>query len=69
MMVTMNVLNVVIQTRCEMRKADKVLFYRCVDEMKFIIQSNKVLSQKDIGIIENEMLTIKYLLKEKYKNV
>ena len=52
-----------------MRKADKVLFYRCVDEMKFIIQSNKVLSQKDIGIIENEMLTIKYLLKEKYKNV
>ncbi len=51
-----------------MRKTDKVLFYKCVDEMKFIIQNNKVLSKKDIGIIENEILTMKYLIKEKYSH-
>lgn len=52
-----------------MRKADKESFYRCVDELKYLIQNNKVLSRKDIAIIEGEVLTIKFLLKEKYKNV
>ena len=50
-----------------MRKADKENFYRCVDEIKYLIDDNKVLSRKDIDTIINEMLMIKYALREKYK--
>ena len=50
-----------------MRKADKENFYRCVDELKHLIQTNKVLSRKDIATIEGEVLTIKFLLREKYQ--
>ena len=49
-----------------MRKADKENFYRCIDEIKFIIESNKVLSRKDIEHIENEIITIKFKLRERY---
>lgn len=70
MMVIMNVLGVATQTshrRGEnMRKADKENFYKCIDEVKYLIESNKVLSIKDISMIENEIVTIRYLLNEKY---
>ena len=49
-----------------MRKLDKENFYRCIDEIKFIIESNKVLSRKDIEHIENEIITIKFKLRERY---
>ncbi len=50
-----------------MRKADKENFYRCVDEIRFIIENNKVLSRRDIEKIENEMIAIRYKLKETYR--
>ena len=49
-----------------MRKEEKHEFYACVDEIKFLIEKNKVLAQKDINIIENEIIIIKGMLKDKY---
>ena len=46
------------------RKADKERFYACVDEIKHIINNNKILSKKDIYTIINELTVLKLGVEE-----
>lgn len=50
-----------------MRKADREEFYRLIDEMKYLIDTNKILSKKDVHFIINELITLKLRVKEKNK--
>lgn len=50
-----------------MRKADKERFYALVDEMKYLIDTNNIMSKKDIILIINELITLKLRLQDKNK--
>ena len=50
-----------------MRKADREEFYRLVDEMKYLIDTNNMMSKKDIIYIVNELITLKLRVQEKNK--
>ena len=50
-----------------MRHADKMKFYRLLDEMKYLLSTNNKLSKKDIHKIINELIVLKLLVKEKNK--
>lgn len=50
-----------------MKKADKERFYTLLDEMKYIMARNNLMSQKDICKIINELIVLKLLLEEKNK--
>ena len=48
-----------------MRKADKEEFYRLVDSMKYLIDTNNLISKKDIYYITNELIDLKLRLQDK----
>lgn len=50
-----------------MRKADKEAFYLHIDAIKNILDTNKVLSCKDVRIVINELIDIKLRTEEKSK--
>lgn len=50
-----------------MRKADREEFYRLVDEMKYLLDTNNMMSKKDIIYIVNELITLKLRVKDKNK--
>lgn len=50
-----------------MKKADKEEFYRLVDSMKYLIDTNNLISKKDIYCITNELIDLKLRLQDKNK--
>ena len=50
-----------------MRKADREEFYRLVDEMKYLLDTNNMMSKKEIIYIVNELITLKLRVKDKNK--
>lgn len=50
-----------------MRKEDREEFYRLVDSMKYLIDTNNLISKKDIYCITNELIDLKLRLQDKNK--
>lgn len=50
-----------------MRKEDREKFYMLLDEMKYLIDRNNIMSKKDIIKIINELIVLKLRLEDKNK--
>lgn len=50
-----------------MRKEDREEFYRLLDEMKYLIDRNNIMSKKDIIKSINELIVLKLRLEDKNK--